>query len=49
LHHQHTHAAPNPIGHGVEIKERVTRADEGRLAHDGPAIGYDWTAGPEIK
>ena len=21
-------------------------ADEGRIAHDDPAIGYDWTAGP---
>jgi dTDP-4-dehydrorhamnose 3,5-epimerase len=24
-------------------------ADEGRIPHDEPAIGYDWTAGPEIK
>lgn len=23
-------------------------ADEGRLPHDDPAIGYDWTAGPPI-
>jgi len=23
--------------------------DEGRLAHDDPGIGYDWTAFPEIK
>ncbi|HLQ62973.1 MAG TPA: dTDP-4-dehydrorhamnose 3,5-epimerase family protein [Candidatus Acidoferrales bacterium] len=23
--------------------------DEGRLPHDDPAIGYDWTAGPPIK
>ena len=23
--------------------------DEGRLPHDDPAIGYDWTAFPEIK
>ena len=23
--------------------------DEGRLDHDDPAIGYDWTAFPEIK
>jgi dTDP-4-dehydrorhamnose 3,5-epimerase len=22
--------------------------DEGRIAHDDAAIGYDWTAGPEI-
>ena len=24
-------------------------ADEGRLPHDDPAIGYDWTRLPEIK
>jgi dTDP-4-dehydrorhamnose 3,5-epimerase len=24
-------------------------ADEGRLPHDDAEIGYDWTAGPEIK
>jgi dTDP-4-dehydrorhamnose 3,5-epimerase len=24
-------------------------ADEGRLAHDDPSIGYDWTRLPEIK
>ena len=24
-------------------------ADEGRIAHDDPGIGYDWTAFPEIK
>lgn len=24
-------------------------AEEGRLAHDDPAIGYDWTALPPIK
>ena len=23
--------------------------DEGRIPHDDPGIGYDWTAGPEIK
>jgi dTDP-4-dehydrorhamnose 3,5-epimerase len=23
--------------------------DEGRLPHDDPTIGYDWTAGPPIK
>jgi dTDP-4-dehydrorhamnose 3,5-epimerase len=23
--------------------------DEGRIPHDDPAIGYDWTAGPSIK
>jgi dTDP-4-dehydrorhamnose 3,5-epimerase len=24
-------------------------ADEGRLPHDDPRIGYDWAAGPDIK
>jgi dTDP-4-dehydrorhamnose 3,5-epimerase len=24
-------------------------SDEGRIPHDDPAIGYDWTAAPEIK
>ena len=24
-------------------------ADEGRISHDDPAIGYDWKAGPVIK
>jgi dTDP-4-dehydrorhamnose 3,5-epimerase len=24
-------------------------SDEGRIAHDDPAIGYDWNRGPEIK
>ena len=23
--------------------------DEGRIPHDDPTIGYDWTAGPPIK
>jgi dTDP-4-dehydrorhamnose 3,5-epimerase len=23
--------------------------DEGRIPHDDPGIGYDWTAGPPIK
>ncbi len=23
--------------------------DEGRLPHDDPSIGYDWTKGPDIK
>jgi len=23
--------------------------DEGRIPHDDPSIGYDWTKGPEIK
>jgi dTDP-4-dehydrorhamnose 3,5-epimerase len=23
--------------------------EEGRIAHDDPQIGYDWTAGPSIK
>lgn len=24
-------------------------SDEGRIAHDDPSIGYDWTDGPPIK
>lgn len=24
-------------------------AEEGRIPHDDPALGYDWLAGPEIK
>jgi dTDP-4-dehydrorhamnose 3,5-epimerase len=24
-------------------------AEEGRIPHDDDSIGYDWTAGPEIK
>jgi dTDP-4-dehydrorhamnose 3,5-epimerase len=24
-------------------------ADEGRLPHDDPSIGYDWVSGPPIK
>ena len=24
-------------------------SDEGRIAHDDPSIGYDWTVGPPIK
>jgi dTDP-4-dehydrorhamnose 3,5-epimerase len=24
-------------------------SDEGRIPHDDPTIGYDWTAGPAIK
>src|SRR5437660_12125430 len=24
-------------------------ADEGRIPHDDPSIGYDWSAGPSIK
>jgi dTDP-4-dehydrorhamnose 3,5-epimerase len=25
------------------------RKEEGRIPHDDPSIGYDWTAGPAIK
>lgn len=25
------------------------RTDEGRIPHDDPSIGYDWTAAPDIK
>ncbi len=24
-------------------------SDEGRIPHDDPSIGYDWTAGPAVK
>jgi dTDP-4-dehydrorhamnose 3,5-epimerase-like enzyme len=51
---------PEAAIEGVEIKELVTHADErgffreiprdeGRIPHDDASIGYDWTAGPEIK
>ena len=50
---------PPGVAHGCKALERthllyVTSsvydpADEGRLPHDDPTIGYDWTAGPAIK
>jgi len=50
---------PPMVAHGCRALERthliyVTSstydpAEEGRLPHDDPKIGYDWTAGPPIK
>ncbi len=47
------------VAHGCRALERshllyVTSSvydpeDEGRIPHDDPGIGYDWTAGPAIK
>lgn len=30
------------------VSHEYDGTDEGRIAHDDPEIGYDWTAGPEI-
>ena len=30
------------------VSHEYDGSDEGRIAHDDPEIGYDWTAGPEI-
>ncbi len=30
------------------VSQEYDGTDEGRLAHDDPEIGYDWTADPEI-
>ncbi len=51
---------PPGVAHGCKVLEGpaqlfyvtsqvYTPADEGRIAHDDPEIGYDWTAPPEIK
>jgi dTDP-4-dehydrorhamnose 3,5-epimerase len=51
---------PPGVAHGCRVLGGVTQlfyvtsneydpADEGRIPHDDPAIGYDWTALPEIK
>jgi dTDP-4-dehydrorhamnose 3,5-epimerase len=50
---------PPGVAHGCRALERshllyVTSSvyapeDVGRIAHDDPSIGYDWTAGPPIK
>ncbi|MFQ5769800.1 MAG: dTDP-4-dehydrorhamnose 3,5-epimerase family protein [bacterium] len=38
------------VAHLFYITSKVyNRAEEGRLPHDDPKIGYDWEAGPEIK
>ncbi len=51
---------PAGVAHGCRALGGVTHllyvtsktydpAEEGRIAHDDPSIGYDWKAGPEIK
>ena len=50
---------PPGVAHGCRALERshllyITSGvydpdDEGRIPHDDPSIGYDWTAGPPIK
>lgn len=30
------------------VSHEYDASDEGRISHDDPEIGYDWTAGPEI-
>jgi dTDP-4-dehydrorhamnose 3,5-epimerase len=38
------------LSHLMYITSSVyDREDEGRIPHDDPSIGYDWTAGPAIK
>jgi len=31
------------------VSNEYDGSDEGRISHDDPDIGYDWTAGPEIS
>jgi dTDP-4-dehydrorhamnose 3,5-epimerase len=51
---------PPGVAHGCRVLGGTTQlfyvtssvydpADEGRIPHDDPEIGYDWTALPEIK
>lgn len=51
---------PPGVAHGCRVLGGVTHlfyitsrtydpAEEGRIPHDDPAIGYDWRKGPEIK
>jgi len=50
---------PPGVAHGCRALERshlfyitssvYAPAEEGRIPHDDPMIGYDWKAGPEIK
>lgn len=51
---------PPGVAHGCKVLGGVTHlfyitsrtydpAEEGRIPHDDPAIGYDWRKGPEIK
>ena len=38
------------LSHILYVTSSVYAADdEGRIPHDDPSIGYDWTAGPEVK
>lgn len=41
------------IGHAAHLfyitSNTYDPSDEGRIPYDDPTIGYDWTAGPEIK
>ena len=38
------------LSHILYITSSVYASDdEGRIPHDDPSIGYDWTAGPPIK
>ena len=51
---------PPGVAHGYKVLEGPAHifylssrvydpADEGRIPHDDPSIGYDWRAGPHIK
>ncbi len=51
---------PAGVAHGCKVLGSITHllyvtsktydpAEEGRIPHDDPEIGYDWTRGPEIK
>lgn len=51
---------PPGVAHGYKVVEGPAHlfyltssvydpADEGRIPHDSPEIGYDWTKGPAIK
>ncbi len=51
---------PPGVAHGYKVLEGPMHlfyitsntydpADEGRIPHDDPRIGYDWTKGPQIK
>lgn len=45
----HGHKALNGPVHVFYVTSRTyDPADEGRIPHDDPSIGYDWTAGPPI-
>jgi dTDP-4-dehydrorhamnose 3,5-epimerase len=51
---------PTGVAHGYRVLQGPAHVfyitsdiynpqDEGRIPHDDPSIGYDWTQGPEIK